>query len=359
MRRVQTSSQIRSNRSVADTFCPIVAFKLFSSAIETTAMYMLSFSRGRPIAAALDKRGRVVHTIHVTPDEKEPDIMAENILDLIDLVDIQSIKRELKLGLIESKILMKAIRLNKPEGLSEKLKRAFELLVERANEKLKKEVFFQGSDVATVVPLVGRDGKFDRSIALFGASGAGKSFLAKQVMQLDPHRRPCVVFSKIRDDPSLKEIGEQKLHDGKSRLIQVPLFCDQDLLDLPADDDLTGTICFFDDIDSLMGERSEYMRTYRDALLESGRHKNITVLSTSHVLRNYNKTRILLNECEWAVLFPNSNRRASSMFLHDRLGMDAEERRRLIDRASISGRHLAIKMSNPMCMLHGQGVILI
>ena len=320
---------------------------------------MLSFDKGRPIAAALDKRGRVVHTIYVTPEQEQPDIEAENILDLIDSVDVKTIKRELKLGLIESKILMKSIRLNKPDGLSEKLKRAFDLLVERANEKLKKEVFFQGSDVATVVPLIGSGGRFDRSIALFGASGAGKSFLAKQVMQLDAHRRPCVVFSKIRDDPSLKEIGEQKLHDGKSRLIQVPLFCDQDLLDLPADDDLKGCICFFDDIDSLMGERAEFMRVYRDALLESGRHKDITVLSTSHILRNYAKTRVLLNECEHAILFPNSNRRAADVFLKDRLGMDSSERKHLINRASTSGRHLAIKQSNPMAMIHGQGVILL
>ena len=95
---------------------------------------MLSFTRGKPVALVLGRSGTLLHTIHVVEckDNEEPDIEVDDPISLIDKVDIDKVKRAMKLGLIETKILMKAIRTQNPERLNEQLKRAYETLIEKS-----------------------------------------------------------------------------------------------------------------------------------------------------------------------------------------------------------------------------------
>lgn len=325
--------------------------------------YMLSFTRGKPVALVLGRSGAILHTLHVVEckDNEEPDIEVDDPVSLIDKVDIDKVKRAMKLGLIETKILMKAVRTQDPSRLSEQLKRAYESLIEKADDKLKTEINFEDdSDVECVIPALGYNSKpFDRSMLFVGPSGAGKSYLAKKIMVNDKRNRPVALFSKVVDDVSLKEIKDQKLPDGKSRLIEVPLFSADDLVNIPMEDDLKRTLTFFDDIDALGGESGEFLRQYRDALLEAGRHKDITTLSTSHILNNYGKTRTLLNEAEWVFCFPNASRISCNNFLKDRLGIDKADRDHLIERAARAGRYLGAKMSAPNAIIHQKGILLL
>ncbi len=210
--------------------------------------YMLSFTRGKPVALVLGKNGSLLHTLHVVEckDDEEPDIEVDDPISLIDKVDIDKVKRAMKLGLIETKILMKAIRTQNPERLNEQLKRAYETLIEKSEDKLKTEINFEDDPaVECLIPAFGYNSKpFDRSMLFVGPSGAGKSYLAKKIMVNDKRNRPVALFSKVLDDPSLEEIKKQKLPDGKSRLIEVPLFSADDIVNLPAEDDLKRAITF-------------------------------------------------------------------------------------------------------------------
>ncbi len=343
---------------------------------------MLSFNRGDPIALALDSKGKVIHTIHITPLEELPDIDVDDPLGLIDEIDLDHVAKDLKLGTIDKRVLQSAVKAQTPGKLSERLKRAYDVLESIAHKKLKGEINFSQSDpVKNVIPLIG-DKPFDRSILLVGPSGSGKSFLAKQMLMNDKRKRPVVLFSKVRDDPSLKELKDQTIEkmvevpvirDVRGgtintvemrkkvtpRLIQIPIFSDDDLVNLPVDTDMQNTITFFDDIDAFTGDRAIFLRDYRDAILEAGRHKNITVLSTSHILANYNKTRTMLNEAEYVVLFPNANRRSADQFLKDRMGMMKSDRDHLIRRSGSSGRYMIIRMSCPNLMIHSKGILLL
>lgn len=339
--------------------------------------FMLSFTRGTPIALALNRKGGIVHTIHITPDEELPDIDVDNPLELIDDIDIQTAKRDMKLGTIDTRILTNAVKKKESGHLSEGLRRAFDVLESKAHSKLKREIHFGKDEVDSVIPLLG-EGPFDRSILLVGPSGSGKSFLAKRILQHDKRNRPIILFSKVREDPSLRELKKEKIdvpttnltvrggmvteEKGSKkipRLLQIPVFTDQDLVTLPTDSDMVDSIAFFDDIDAFTGERAVYLRGYRDALLEAGRHKNITVMSTSHILSNYNKTRTMLNEAEYVVLFPNANRRSADMFLKDRMGMVKSDRDHLISRSGSTGRYMIIRMSCPNLMIHSHGILLL
>ena len=81
----------------------------------------------------------------------------------------------------------------------------------------------------------------------------------------------------------------------------------------------------FDDIDSFPPSIAQFLNIYRDQILESGRHHNLTVLSTSHQLYNWAKTRVILNEAETVCMFPHSNKRNSMLFLRDRSGLGKQE----------------------------------
>lgn len=319
--------------------------------------YMLSFENGKPIAIAIDINGNIIHTIRVTRTKPLPDIEADNPLELIDRIDIEQTGRAMKFGRMEQMVLLDAVNQGNRERLSEPLQRGYDILVDKANEKLKSEITFNEGTVHAVIPLIGQHPEpFDRSILLIGPSGAGKSYLAKQILMHDVRKRDVYLFSKIRDDPSLIELTMQ---GEKSRLKQVPLFEEKDFTKLPVEADLVGAIVFFDDIDAFSGDRAEFLRNYRDSLLEAGRHKNITVISTSHILMNYNKSRVTLNESEWVLLFPPSNRRSADLFLKDRLGFDKSFRDHLIERSNLSGRYLGAKLSAPNAVLHQLGIILV
>ncbi len=329
-------------------------------------MFMLSFTRGKPIAIALDKNDKIVFIIHITEEEKEPDIKVDNILELIDDADISNLRGSMKLGRIEIKILQKALN-SAPASetnslnVSEKIKSAIEILKEIGNDKLKKEIdFSKDPDIVKILPLIGsREVPYDRSICLVGPSESGKSFLAKEICKFDKRKRPVIVFSKIDDDESLRELSKLRTPmDKKTRLVKIPLHTENQLLDLPTNSDLKECICLFDDIDSFPSDIANFLREYRDSMLESGRHDNITVISTSHILNNYMKTKTILNECEWVCLFPASNKRHAFSFLKDRFGLEKSEANFLINKAMQSGRYLCLRLSAPNLLLHSKGIII-
>ncbi len=354
---------------------------------------MLSFDHGKKVAVALDKANKPVFYIRITEEKELPDIQCDDSLALISEEDINQIKYAMRLGSIEVSVIKKLLKSKgkKTKGkdgterttlpfkdgridmdnikASEKIKRALQILESKCLMKLKEEIDFTGDpSVHSVIPIIGDTKEdFDRSIFLCAASGAGKSWLAKLIIENDLKKRPVVLFSKIADDESLKSLEGQKINGPKDtkidRLIKIPLLSEEDLLDLPALSDLgdskNGVICMFDDIDAFHSDIAQYIREYRDSLLECGRHNNITCICTSHLLNNYNKTKIALNEAEVVVLFPNSNRRHSDLFLANRLGVSKIERNFMIDKAMRAGRFLAMRMSAPNMIIHNQGVVLI
>lgn len=330
---------------------------------------MLSFDSGIPIAHCLDKRGNKILTIHITPEKEKPDIEVDNIDELIDSADFDFIRQSMKLTNTEVKLLQKVLSTGKEDILSERLKLALNSLRKNATAGLKKKLKFTKSDeIDRVVPLIGGKGvAFDRSIFLTGPSGSGKSFLAKEIMKHDEKSRPIIVFSKITDDDSLKELKKLKIskstfpdqRDGGSRMIKINLQTEDDLLNLPSNHELKNCVCLFDDIDAFPREIADFLNAYRDSILECGRHHNITVLSTSHQLYNWAKTRVILNESELVCLFPHANKRSSMTFLRDRMGLGLREVDRIVNEAMDCGRCLICKMSAPNLIMHEKGIILV
>lgn len=338
--------------------------------------FQISFTRGKPIALALDKDDKTIFKIHVREEsgDEPPDIQTENPLEVIDNEDIKKLKFSLKMGKVEEKLLKKAISMMIKKGgsiedsmrevegelnINDKLRRAIEILVDLAEEKMKTEVDFTGSDVKRLIPLIG-ESEWDRSFFISGPSGSGKTFLAKEIAKFDTKKRPLVVFTHNPEDSSLKELKKMKTSmDKKEKLIVVPLVTESDLLQLPTMRELKNTVVLFDDIQSFEPEIQEYLLQYMNGLLESGRHESITVMSTNHGVNRYGVTRVPKTEAEYLCVFPSSNKRYCDILLRDQFGLDKVDRDAILERAMRAGRFLILKTSAPNLIMTEKQVRLI
>ena len=139
----------------------------------------------------------------------------------------------------------------------------------------------------------------------------------------------------------------------------MPLHTEDQLLNLPGNTDLKNCIVLFDDIGTFAPDIAQYLVEYQANLLETGRHDNITCISTTHILNNYHKTRTMLNEAELVILFPASNKNSSIQYLRNRHGLIREDASRLIEKAMMDGRMLCVRQSAPNLVMTEQGVILL
>ena len=139
-------------------------------------------------------------------------------------------------------------------------------------------------------------------IYICAPSGSGKSWWCKnyaiQYNKLFPDRK-IYLFSKIDDDESL---------DGISNITQISL--DESFLAMEfeaSDECFKSSLCIFDDTDTVRdNEVRRAIIGLKNDILETGRHNEIHILITSHMISNYKETRIILNEAHKLVIYPSS-----------------------------------------------------
>jgi len=142
-----------------------------------------------------------------------------------------------------------------------------------------------------------------------GPSGAGKSTLvkkyAKEYKLLHPDN-PIFVISKIEGDESF---------DGMDYM-QIPL--DQEILSSIDSATFRDSLVVFDDTDTIADKKVRGMvDTIKDMIAQEGRHYNTSAFFCTHMGCNYQKTRILLNECQKFIIFPQAagKKQARNMFV--------------------------------------------
>lgn len=135
-------------------------------------------------------------------------------------------------------------------------------------------------------------------IYICGASGSGKSTYAAQYifnyLNLFPEN-PVFVFTRLELDPVLQELGCQRIPISK------------ELEKLDAIRDLNDSLCLFDDIDTIPDKKlRDKVYAISMDILETGRHRNIYVIVTSHLINGNDRKlcRTTINEAKQIVLFP-------------------------------------------------------
>lgn len=135
-------------------------------------------------------------------------------------------------------------------------------------------------------------------ILIFGPSGSGKSFLTSKFVNEFKKGRPdydVFLFSRLEDDPSLD-----------FEYTHVPL--DAMVLSGIDVESLENSVVIFDDTETPNDKAvMKLIDNLKDLISMEGRHYNITMIITTHQACNYNRTRLILNECQKYVIFPQGN----------------------------------------------------
>lgn len=138
-------------------------------------------------------------------------------------------------------------------------------------------------------------------IVVAGKSGSGKSYwtrsFVKNYMKLYP-KRNVLLFSPVEEDAAFDDLNINKI------------MLDNDLIENPFDiTELKDSLVIFDDTDSVIDSKLKKMIIdLQDRILEIGRHNKISTIITLHKITDYKRTRTILNEAHYVVLFLRGNR---------------------------------------------------
>lgn len=155
-----------------------------------------------------------------------------------------------------------------------------------------------------------------------GASGSGKSFQAKLIIQnykkLFPTRN-IFLISKLESDETLDALKYIKRVD-------LNLFCEEEFDVNKA----KPSLIIFDDFETLEKKQLETVLKAVDDIAIMGRHLNISMIYISHNLTNYKQTRLILNESHNIIIFPQSTSFHQLKYLLQNYGnMDKEQVKQL------------------------------
>jgi len=133
-----------------------------------------------------------------------------------------------------------------------------------------------------------------------GISGSGKSYFARNIAEnykkMYPDREVYLISKyKVDEDDTL---GKMKL--GKPKSISL----DSIVEDYPSVDEFHNCLVIFDDYDTLAAPYDKVVQKLIDDLAIRGRHTATSMCVLSHYLTNYKKTRLILGEAHFIVLYP-------------------------------------------------------
>tara|TARA_R110000787_G_scaffold1972_2_gene8204 strand:- start:1490 stop:2257 length:768 start_codon:yes stop_codon:yes gene_type:complete len=196
-----------------------------------------------------------------------------------------------------------------------------------------------------MVPLPNRN--IVEKIYVTAPSGSGKSTWVGKWMS--EYRRmfkqsEIFVFSSIARDKSI----------DKNDPIRIKL--DEELIQDPINpDEIPNSLVVFDDTDTISNVRIKTgISIFRDFMLEQGRHFNIRMLITSHLLSNYKHTRRILNESTCVVVFPKAGSGTFHIkkFLQQYCGFNNKQIKKFIN---LPSRWVAIYRSYPQYVMYESG----
>jgi len=99
------------------------------------------------------------------------------------------------------------------------------------------------------------------------------------------------------------------------------------------------------------------VQTLRDSLLKRGRHEDISVVVTNHLLTNYKETRTILNEVNSITFFPKSGSSHGIQYmLKTYVGLAAKQIQRIF---TLPSRWITVYKHYPMYVVYEKGIYLL
>lgn len=137
------------------------------------------------------------------------------------------------------------------------------------------------------------------SYFIAGPPGCGKSTTAAEILSLFP-RTPIYLFSDVDEDRAFDglDIRRMKMEADLISELKPEMFCEK-----------SDCWVVFDDIDKIRDPKvSKNLIALMDNIIANGRSHgghHIHVIATSHSLSDYRKTKYMIENCEYWVVFPS------------------------------------------------------
>lgn len=228
--------------------------------------------------------------------------------------------------------------------LPDKLFRIYETAAEAVDKSLKKELDYGNEN--DIFPLV-EDDRY--AIYITGLSSSGKSHFCAEFLKKNPPKKngSIFLFSPVVGDKSLEKV---------KNLIHVSLEeCEAELKrDFMIEDIPENSVCVFDDVESFHKDVKKQYLDLRDALLERGRHRNISMITISHNAMNGNTTKTSIREAIYWVMFPKYNARDCRAILKTYGGLETRDINRVLD---MNSRWVFYRKSVPKYAVGNHSVI--
>lgn len=210
-------------------------------------------------------------------------------------------------------------------------------------------------------PNIGEWGRLTAFIP--GNPGAGKSYLANELINLLPKNSEVILFTALEEE-------DGNFQDLKDRLFKIRMEPEnlQRITLSEIRKRCKNPILLFDDIDKIRDKQVEKLTfaILEDALANGRGHKkhdgegDVHVIVTSHSLNDYRKTKYTLENSDYVAVFPQSTTYAQLKRLFEKVGLDkdiCDEVYRMGKREGV--RRVIIRKVAPMYIITGSRITLI
>lgn len=154
------------------------------------------------------------------------------------------------------------------------------------------------------------------SYFIAGPPGCGKSTTAAQILSLFPHQ-PIYFFSDVDSDRAFDglDIRRMKMEADLIAELKPEMFAEK-----------SDCWVVFDDIDKIRDAKvSKALIALMDNIIANGRSHGghtINVIATSHSLADYRKTKYMIENCEYWVVFPSKTINSQLKRLLSKMDLD-------------------------------------
>lgn len=320
---------------------------------------MFSFRSGFPIAFIKGGKynGKILNV--KVPTKKDYEDMSSEDSESSEDMPLnyeQLMNSDLMKGLStrEKMILIEELRYNQNKNIKTmgKNKNRAEKIKKKGDDMAKREIKVAGDMIP--IPKVDLEQKnnngFRECIYVAGPSGSGKSTFiakyAKQYKKLFPKNK-VFVFSRLLEDGPIDALKPERIEINDD-LIYDPI----------TPEELKNSLVIFDDTDTIRDKKlRDSITELKNDLLETGRHNDVYVCITSHLITNYKETRTVLNESHGICLFPGSGGHHQMKYcLKNYFGLSPKEIKKVL---SLRSRWVYITKTYPRYVLYESGCYLL
>jgi len=187
-----------------------------------------------------------------------------------------------------------------------------------------------------------------------GPSGSGKSTYAseyiKNYKKIFP-KNNVYIFSRLEDDPVLDPLNPIRINIDDA-LIEEPI----DIIN----EFSTNDLILFDDTDTIQDKKlKEAVSKVKNDILETGRHNNLYIVVTSHLINGNDRkdTRTILNEANFLTVFPKSGAAHGIRYvLKNYIGLSNDDIEYILE---IPSRWVTIGKNYPQFVMYENGCYII